>query len=322
MIHIFDNPDVDLHCPKTTLPEKPFRTKVIREALHECPEIQDVVIFQHHPGIPFWRLKQLAERVHSESYLTHLADMIEMVEAVGTMESVCGNAESPISPGSAAAILTSTALVSEAVSQTLSGKISKSFCNIRPPGHHACAEKSMGFCLVNNVAIGVMQVLDQKLRVAIVDWDNHHGNGTQDMFYNNPDVMYISLHADREHSYPGTGRAEDKGLFGNVVNINMPLQSGHQEVMEAFSTLVIPSLCQFLPDILFISCGFDGHEADPVGTLSYTSETFHYMTRQLVDFADTFCKGRIISLLEGGYDKRALVDCSIAHVKGLAKMAL
>ena len=210
--------------------------------------------------------------------------------------------------------------VLEAVDGVAHGDFRSVFCAVRPPGHHAETATVMGFCLFNNVAVGARYA--QKYhgigRVAIVDWDVHHGNGTQEIFYEDPSVLYISLH--QYPFYPGTGAESERGFGkgeGFTVNCPMKAGSGEKEYLQAFQKTIVPALDQFKPELLLISAGFDAHKDDPLAGIELTEESFSKMTKMLMDVADRYCEGRIVSVLEGGYDLAALARSVEAHVRTL-----
>jgi acetoin utilization deacetylase AcuC-like enzyme len=197
----------------------------------------------------------------------------------------------------------------------MAGEIENGFCCARPPGHHAEADRAMGFCLLNNIAI-LARYLQRQYglkKIAIVDWDVHHGNGTQHIFESDPSVFYISLH--QFPHYPGTGAADERGIgAGEGYTLNIPLQqgAGDRECLAAFSEQVIPALKKFQPDAILISAGFDAHELDPLGGLNFSEATYEWLTIELRKI-----NRRVISLLEGGYNLESLPRCVAAHLHGL-----
>ncbi len=210
--------------------------------------------------------------------------------------------------------------VVDAVDGVMIGEFSKAFCAVRPPGHHAEADKAMGFCLFNNIAIGARHAINvHKLeRVAIIDFDVHHGNGTQSSFYNDPSVFYISLH--QEYHYPGTGMENETGdgaAVGTNLNFPMPAGAGNEEMLAKFDDIIIPTLRKYRPEILFISAGFDAHTDDPLAGLEVTCEGFGAMTERINSLSDELGHGRVISALEGGYNLNALRESTVAHVSAL-----
>lgn len=328
IVYIFDNESVDLHIPISYLPETPKRTQTIRAAIKELianNNLENKIIFMSDSDMSYEDVLKFASTIHNDTYLEHLTEKLDFVERNDVNSTVSQDTDATISKGSKNALCASVACVLNATDMCIynnpeSNKM-KMFCNIRPPGHHACVNKAMGFCMLNNVAIGVQHALTKGCdmgikRIAIVDFDCHHGNATQEIFYNDPNVLYISLHASYLESYPHTGSPYETGIDNNILNINMATGSGHHEVVTAFNEQVIPKLQKFNPNIIYISCGFDGHYLDPVGSLKYTTDTFGFMTKSLVDFADNNkeCKGRIISVLEGGYSVTALKEGSTIHI--------
>ena len=201
----------------------------------------------------------------------------------------------------------------------MAGKVVNAFCAVRPPGHHAEHDVSMGFCLFNNVAIAANYLIaHHKLaRVAIVDFDVHHGNGTQHLFEHRNDILFISIHEHPRQQYPGTGYEHETGKHeGEGHTLNIPLQSGSgdDEYRHAFRTAIIPALEKFDPEFLLISAGFDACVDDPLCGMHVTPECFRWMTAQLKNVAETHCKNRLVSLLEGGYNLQRLAECVALHV--------
>ncbi len=208
------------------------------------------------------------------------------------------------------------------VDRVVGNELRSAFCAVRPPGHHAETATAMGFCLLNNIAVGARYAQQRHGldRVAIVDWDVHHGNGTQEIFYRDPSVLYISLH--QYPFYPGTGAESEQGIGegkGSTVNCPMRAGSGEKEYLAAFRDTVLPALDRFKPELLMISAGFDAHKDDPLAGIVLTEGSFAQMTAMLMESADRHCGGRIVSVLEGGYDLRALSACVEMHLKELLK---
>ena len=221
-----------------------------------------------------------------------------------------------LSPGSETAAFRAVGAVCDAVDRLLTDKADNAFCAVRPPGHHAEPKLAMGFCLFNNVAIaaGYARQHYQLERIAIVDFDVHHGNGTQAAFCHQPRVLYASSH-EMPH-YPGTGFPSETGV-GNI--INAPLASGDTGVAfrEKYEDVIFPALNSFKPDLLLISAGFDAHKDDPLASIRLVEDDYIWVTQALMEIAGRTCKGRIISVLEGGYDLNALASSVAAHVKTL-----
>jgi acetoin utilization deacetylase AcuC-like enzyme len=203
------------------------------------------------------------------------------------------------------------------------GELDRAFGAVRPPGHHAEQARSMGFCMFNNIALAADAVrADCGLeRVLILDWDIHHGNGTQHAFYADPNVLYISLHGHPEYLYPGTGFPEEYGHGeGRGATLNLPFLPGatDDDYREAFASRVIPAVRAFQPEMIMLSTGFDAHRDDPLGIMTLSDETFDEMLRHVLDLAEQYAGGRILSVLEGGYNLDVLTRCVAAHVRLLA----
>jgi len=189
---------------------------------------------------------------------------------------------------------------------------------VRPPGHHAERDLAMGFCIFNNIAVGAAEALDAfgLKRVAVFDFDVHHGNGTQHIFAGDPRVLYASTH--QMPLYPGTGAKHEKGV-GNIVNAPLPPYAGSEEFRDSVEETILPAIEKFKPDLLLISAGFDAHRADPLASLEFETEDYAWVTDELVALAAAICGGRIVSTLEGGYDLNALAESTAAHVASLQK---
>lgn len=187
----------------------------------------------------------------------------------------------------------------------------------RPPGHHAEYDRAMGFCLFNNAAIAAHHARKQHgiKRVAVMDFDVHHGNGTQDLFYNDPDLFYCSTH--QWPLYPGTGAETERGCANNILNVGLEAGAGTVELQQAFNSTVLPGIAAFKPELLIISAGFDAHKNDPLAGLCFETDDFVWITRQLMDLAETHCNGHVVSLLEGGYDLPSLASSALQHVRTL-----
>ena len=221
-----------------------------------------------------------------------------------------------VSPGSKQATLDAVGSIIAAIDGVQSKELQNAFCAVRPPGHHAERNKAMGFCIYNNVAVGAQYLLDKyKLnKVAIVDFDVHHGNGTQDIFYNNEKVLYISTH--QYPFYPGTGGDNEKGKYNNIFNVPLPAGTTSEEYLNAYE-FVLKKLKEFKPEFILFSAGFDAHENDPLAQFQLKSKDFYELTKRTLSLAKSCCNGKVVSILEGGYDLNALKESVDYHVKSL-----
>ncbi len=249
--------------------------------------------------------------VHSEH---HIKNIINNVPTKGFFNI---DADTVLSPNSIKSAFKAMGSVCKAVDLICTEKFKNAFCPIRPPGHHAEPEKAMGFCLFNNVAIGAYYAkLKYKLKkCAVIDFDVHHGNGTQKKFWNDPNMFYASTH--QEGIFPGTGFKNEIGVNNNIINVPLPGGTNGLLFKKSYEDIIIPNLKKFSPDMIFISAGFDGHKDDPLADFKLTEEDFFWVTNKLRNFSDKYCKKRLVSCLEGGYNIDALSKSSLAHVKGL-----
>lgn len=249
-------------------------------------------------------------RVHRGDYVTHT---LERIPAAGFSRL---DPDTVVSPGSGTAALHAAGAMIAAVDDVVAGHADNAFCAVRPPGHHAEAGRGMGFCLFNNVAVGAMHArhVHGLQRIAIVDFDVHHGNGTQAMFESDPDTLFASTH--QYPHYPGTGAAGETGV-GNVFNAPLAASSGGAEFRAAMEERILPALRGFAPAIVFVSAGFDAHARDPLASLNFEEADYEWATRKLMEVADEFSGGRLVSTLEGGYDLEALGNSVQAHVGAL-----
>lgn len=222
-----------------------------------------------------------------------------------------------VSPGSGDAALRAAGAAVAGVDAVCEGKARNAFCAVRPPGHHAEADQSMGFCLFNNVAVAALhaRVKHGLRRVAVIDFDVHHGNGTQHMFERDADLLYASTH--EWPLYPGTGAAQEQGVAHNIVNVPLAGGSGGAEFRAAYTATILPALDAFKPELVIISAGFDAHENDPLAGLRLHEDDYAWVTRALMEIARKYAKDRVVSCLEGGYDLDALAASSAAHVEAL-----
>lgn len=224
-----------------------------------------------------------------------------------------------LSPGSGEAALHAAGAACAAVDAVLAGEASRAFCAMRPPGHHAEPGRAMGFCLLNNVAIAAMQAraVHGLGRIAILDFDVHHGNGTQAAFWSDPLTLYVSTH--QHPLFPGTGAAAERGVAGNILNLPLPAGTGSAAYRQVVEERVVPAIDAFAPELVLLSAGFDAHRADPLGSMRLVEDDFAWITRQAVGLAERHANGRVVSVLEGGYDELALTRSTVAHLRALAE---
>ena len=221
-----------------------------------------------------------------------------------------------ISPGSKKATYDAVGSIIKAVDGVESKKFKNAFCAVRPPGHHSEKNKAMGFCIFNNAAIGAQYLIEKYNynKIAIIDFDVHHGNGTQDIFYNDKKVLYISTH--QYPFYPGTGSENEKGKFNNIFNIPLPAGTSSENYFEAYNH-VLKKIDQFRPEFLIFSAGFDAHQDDPLAQFKLKSGDFYEITRRTLLTANKYINKKVVSILEGGYDLNALAESADEHIKAL-----
>jgi len=300
---IIQHDDCLRHNPGVKHPESPQRIKAVLGGL------EGIKGLQHLPA-PLATVEEIT-RVHP----------LEFWAGLQAKEPSEGNVvidpDTFLNNGSINAALRASGGLCFAIDQILDDKALRAFCAVRPPGHHSEPDKAMGFCLLNHVAIGAMRALENPdiERVAIIDFDVHHGNGTQAVFEQNPDVMYVSSH--QMPLYPGTGYIEETGC-GNILNLPLAAGDGSKAFRQAWSRLGLPAIHSFEPDLILISAGFDAHERDPLAQLEVQDADYRWITEEICDLATDSCQGRVASILEGGYDMQALASSARAHVEGLA----
>lgn len=292
-------------------PESPARLATVLDAIYSA----DL------PGISF-REAPLATsaqllKAHSLAHIARLTDTV--VTGLQVID-----ADTVMNPYSAEAALRAAGALCAAVDHVMAAtQISerRAFCATRPPGHHATRDQSMGFCLFNSIAVGAAHALaiHRLERVAIIDFDVHHGNGTQDIFWNEPRVQYISSH--QAPLYPGTGAPNEHGASNNIINVALPAYTGSPAWRRLYELKLLPALDAFRPQLLLVSAGFDAHRLDPLAQLELDAEDFAWLTRRLVEIANRHAGGRLVSTLEGGYSLKALAECSVAHVSALIECA-
>ena len=248
---------------------------------------------------------------------THSSEYIDLVSKSFPENGLAFlDGDTVVSPGSKDATKDAVGSIITAIDGVQNKDFKNAFCAVRPPGHHAEKDKAMGFCIYNNVAVGANYLIEKYKynKVAIIDFDVHHGNGTQDIFYNNEKVLYISTH--QYPYYPGSGSENEKGKFNNVFNIPLEAGTTAEEYLNAYEH-VLKKLKEFKPEFLLFSAGFDAHINDPLAQLRLNAEDFYQLTKRTLDVLKSFCNGNVVSILEGGYDLKALQDSTQRHVDAL-----
>jgi len=248
---------------------------------------------------------------------THNKDYINFVEKSFPEKGLSFlDGDTIISPGSKEATADAVGSIITAIDGVQNKEFHNAFCAVRPPGHHAERNKAMGFCIYNNVSVGAQYLLEKYKfnKVAIIDFDVHHGNGTQDIFYDNEKVLYISTH--QYPYYPGTGAEKEKGKYNNIFNIPLPAGTTSEEYLNAYE-FVLKKIKEFKPEFILLSAGFDAHKDDPLAQLQLTSKDFYNLTKRTLNLAKLYCEGKVVSILEGGYDLNALQESTEMHVNAL-----
>ena len=297
------------HRPDEGHPDAPERLKNVYDALSRWPHVHRLAMIQPRPAT-----REELLWVHSQALLHRLGST---VDGTGQMLS----ADTHASEGSYLAARLAAGGLFAAMEKVISGELANAFALVRPPGHHAERNRAMGYCLLNNVALGAMyarRVLGIR-RVLIVDWDVHHGNGTQHAFENDPSVLFFSMH--QYPHFPGTGHFTETGRGrgeGYSVNVAMPKGYGDGEYAVLMETLLGPVAEQFAPDLILVSAGFDTHGSDPMGNMRMTATGFAWLTRILMDRAQSLCPGRLVLCLEGGYHPLALAESVLTVLSELS----
>ncbi|AUQ56023.1 histone deacetylase family protein [Phaeobacter inhibens] len=250
-------------------------------------------------------------RIHPASYLADLRKALPK-EGFGRIDG-----DTFLSPGSLDAAFRAAGAAVRAVDMVLGGEAQNAFAAVRPPGHHAETDTAMGFCFFGNAALAAKHALDHHglARVAVVDFDVHHGNGTQDLLWDEPRTLFIS--SQQMPLWPGSGRPEEDGVHGQILNLPLPPGSGGVQMKAAYVDQAFPRLRAFKPELIIVSAGFDAHQDDPLAELNWSTEDFRWLSRELCALAAELCGGRIVSTLEGGYDLNALAAAAKAHVEEL-----
>ncbi len=294
-----------LHDAGPDHPERPERLTAILEAIEETkksnPGSLDLLDIEVEPASPEDLLR------------VHRPEHIETIRCTCMTGNVYPDPDTSMVEASWGSALLAAGAGISAAKAVLDGQVRNAFCAVRPPGHHARPDRAMGFCLFNNVAVAArwLREVARLKKVAILDWDVHHGNGTQEVFYDDPTVCYVSIH--QYPHYPGTGLPEERGAQNTNLNILMPRGAPPEAWTEAIQDEVLPEFERFQPDFLLISCGFDGHALDPLGGQLLQAEHYAEMTRLVKEVAG----GRVVSILEGGYHLHALAESALAHLRTL-----
>jgi acetoin utilization deacetylase AcuC-like enzyme len=289
------------HDPGSGHAERPARLAAVTEALLAQPGLE-------WAQAPEASREQLA-RVHSAALIARVLDS----QIIGSLRL---DPDTVMSPDSPQAALRAAGAAVAAVDAVLGGEVGQAFCAVRPPGHHATADSAMGFCLFNAVAVAAAHALAAHglERVAILDFDVHHGNGSQDIFAAEPRVLYLSSH--QSPLYPGTGAASEHGV-GNIVNVPLPPDAGGEALRRAWREHLLPAARAFAPQLVLVSAGFDAHRLDPLAQLRAEADDFRWLGTEIAALARECAGGRVVSLLEGGYSLEALRECSAAWLEGL-----
>ncbi|WP_031374143.1 histone deacetylase family protein [Lysobacter antibioticus] len=301
-MRIYTHPACTRHDPGPGHAERPLRLVAVTEALREAYPSLD---WHEAPGASRGQLL----RAHGDALLALILD----TQLDGPMSL---DPDTVLAPGSAEAALRAAGAGIAAVDTVIKGEEKRVFCAVRPPGHHATGDAAMGFCLFNNIAVAAAHACDKHnlARVAVIDFDVHHGNGTQAIFDTDPRVMYVSSH--QMPLYPDTGYAHERGV-GNIINAPLPAGTGSEGFRKVWREHLLPTVDSFRPQLVLISAGFDAHRRDPLAQVELDREDFAWITRELVAIAERHALGRVVSMLEGGYDLAALRESAVAHVGAL-----
>jgi len=299
------------HRPRAGHPENHKRLGKLIEAIRKDDLQGSLVLLE-----PFLPDMRSLEKVHPAGYLN------EFRNSVRTGKKTFATVDCSISEGSFDVALLAAGGVMAGVDAVMNGRVDNIFCAVRPPGHHAGRASAMGFCFLNNVALGACyaRAVYGVKKIFILDWDVHHGNGTQEIFEEDPLTYFCSIHEHPTFCFPGTGRRMERGKgegYGFTLNLPVKPHAADPEFLDLFEREVIPEIDRFRPDLIMVSAGFDAHKDDPIADLELTERSFVHMTQRICEMADTHCQGRIVSVLEGGYNGSSLTSSAIAHIKTL-----
>jgi len=310
---------------------KKFLEHIVPLGHPECPERVDVVstVLKNIPNLQ-WKEPVPCTRddlllCHTNEYVTLVEDEIKELARTQFFSPLCmlSTGDVTICVDSYDVAQLAVGACKMGVDDVMQSRSKNAFCIVRPPGHHACSDRGMGFCLFNNVAIAARyaQKKYNLKKVLIVDWDVHHGNGTQEIFYDDPSVMYFSTH--QEGIFPGTGHDFEKGTHNTIINVPIDAKVDTvKAVKNAFYEVLVPRCKEFAPEFVLVSCGFDAHKLDPLGGFALSSDDFVELTNIVKSIASMYAQDRIVSVLEGGYNLEAIADCASLHVRTLSTKLL
>lgn len=303
---VFHHPACLGHQPGPGHPESPQRLHAVMQALRQ-PEFEQLA----------WR--EAPHGTRQQVLLVHRDEYVEAIAAVAPESGLVAldGGDTVMSPGTWEAVMRCVGAACAGVDAVLAGEADNVFCATRPCGHHAEPDRAMGFCVFNQAAIAAVHAIEAHglQRVAVVDFDVHHGNGTQAAFYDRPELFFGSSH--QSPLYPGTGAASETGTSGNIVNVPLPPGCGSRMFRERVAGELLPALRRFAPELIIVSAGFDAHRLDPLAGMNLEDEDFAWITREVIGIANEVCQGRVVSILEGGYSGEGLAGGCAAHVRAL-----